>query len=164
LTVYPFIIKRVYSGDAFILSALMATFFAGAAFSNAFLLNFVPLRSPGKLFLIMQLSRIVVLFLLWLQPSWWLLVVSTVGWGLNMGVTSNLARAIVQESAQEVYRGRILSAFSMGMLGSAPIGAILLGWLTEEYGTASALVPAMFVSFFLFLYGARYTSLWYHQS
>ena len=164
LTVYPFIIKRVYSGDAFILSALMATFFAGAAFSNAFLLKFVPLRSPGKLFLIMQLSRIVVLFLLWLQPSWWLLVVSTVGWGLNMGVTSNLARAIVQESAQEVYRGRILSAFSVGMLGSAPIGAILLGWLTEEYGTASALVPAMFVSFFLFLYGARYTSLWYYQS
>ena len=164
MTVYPFIIKRVYDGDAFILSVLMAIFFAGAAVSNALLLKFMPLRSPGKVFLIMQLSRIVVLFLLWLQPAWWLLVVATMGWGLNMGVTTNLARAIVQESAQEAYRGRILSAFSVGMLGSAPIGAILLGWLPEEYGTSDALVPAMFVSFFLFLYGARYTSVWRYQS
>ena len=164
MTVYPFIIKRVYDGDAFILSVLMAIFFAGAAVSNALLLKFMPLRSPGKVFLIMQLSRIFVLFLLWLQPAWWLLVVATIGWGLNMGVTTNLARAIVQESAQEAYRGRILSAFSVGMLGSAPIGAILLGWLTEEYGTSDALVLAMFVSFFLFLYGARYTSVWRYQS
>ena len=91
-------------------------------------------------------------------------MVSTIAWGLNMGVTTNLARAIVQESAQEAYRGRILSAFSVGMLGSAPIGALLLGWLTEEYGTSNALAPAMFVSFFLFLYGARYTSVWRYQS
>ena len=111
----------------------------------------------------MQLSRIFVLFLLWLQPAWWLLVVATIGWGLNMGVTTNLARAIVRVCS-EAYRGRILSAFSVGMLGSAPIGAILLGWLTEEYGTSDALVPAMLVSFFLFLYGARYTSVWRYQS
>ena len=81
-----------------------------------------------------------------------------------MGITTNLAIAIVQESAQETYRGRILSAFSLGMLGSAPIGAILLGWLMEEYGTSNALVPSMFVSFLLFLYGARYTSVWRYQS
>ena len=71
VAVYPFIIKVVYDGDAFILSALMATFFAGAAVSNALLRKFMPLRTPGKLFLIMQLSRILVLILLWLQPAWW---------------------------------------------------------------------------------------------
>ena len=81
-----------------------------------------------------------------------------------MGITTNLARAIVQESAEKDYRGRIMSAFSVGMLGSAPIGAILLGWMTENYGTANALVPAMFVSFGLFLYGARYTTVWSYRS
>ena len=163
MTVYPFIIKRVYEGNAFTLAILMSIFFAGAAFSNALLLKFMPLRYPGKLFLIMQLSRILVLFLLWLEPAWWLLVLATIGWGLNMGVTTNLARAVVQESAEEAYRGRIMSAFSVGMLGSAPIGAILLGWLTEHYGTANALVPAMFVSFGLFFYGARFTGVWSYQ-
>jgi MFS family permease len=163
MTVYPFIIKRVYEGNAITLAILMSIFFAGAAVSNALLLKFMPLRFPGRLFLVMQLSRIVVLFLLWLEPSWWLLVLATIGWGLNMGVTTNLARAVVQESAEEAYRGRIMSAFSIGMLGSAPIGAILLGWLTENYGTANALVPAMFVSLGLFFYGARFTSVWSYQ-
>ena len=37
-----------------------------------------------------------------------------------------------QESAEEAYRGRIMSAFSVGMLGSAPIGAILLGWFVVQ--------------------------------
>ena len=44
----------------------------------------------------MQLSRIVVLLLMWIEPELWLLVVATIGWGLNMGVTTTLARTIVQ--------------------------------------------------------------------
>ena len=164
MTVYPFIIKRVYDGNALMLSLLMAVFFAGAAISNTLLLKFLPLKHPGRLFLIMQLSRILVIFLLWLEPPFWLLVLATVGWGLNMGVTTNLARTVVQESAAAEYRGRIMSAFSVGMLGSAPIGAILLGWLTENYGTSNALVPAMFVSFILFFYGLLSTSIWHYQS
>ena len=164
MTVYPFIIKRIYDGNAFTLAILMAIFFGGAALSNGLLLKFMPLKFPGRIFLVMQLSRIIVLFLLWLESSWWVLVVATIGWGLNMGITTNLARAIVQESAEKDYRGRIMSAFSVGMLGSAPIGAILLGWMTENYGTANALVPAMFVSFGLFLYGARYTTVWSYRS
>ena len=85
-----------------------------------------------------------------------LLVVATIGWGLNMGVTTNLARAIVQESAQEAYRGRILSAFSVGMLGSAPIGAILLGWLTEEYGTSDFGASDVCIVFLVFVWCSLY--------
>lgn len=164
MTVYPFIVKRIYDGDAFMLSLLMAVFFGGAALSNALLLRFMPLKLPGRLFLIMQLSRIVVLFLLWIKPDMWLLVLATVGWGLNMGVTTNLARAVVQESAEPAYRGRILSVFSVGMVGSAPIGAIVLGWMIETVGTVNALIPAMFVSIALFVYGALFTRVWGYES
>ena len=94
----------------------------------------MPLVRPGRLFLLMQLSRIVVLYLIYLHGDLWLLVLGTFGWGLNMGVTSNLARAIVQESAAPEFRGRVLSVFSVGMVGSAPIGAIVLGVLIEYWG------------------------------
>jgi predicted MFS family arabinose efflux permease len=164
ITVYPFIIKRIYDGDAFILSLLMATFFAGAAVSNAILLRFMPLRFPGRLFLLMQLSRIVVLLLVWIKLDWWLLVLATLGWGLNMGVTTNLARTIVQESAEPAFRGRVLSVVSVGMIGSASIGAILLGWLIETVGTANALIPAMVVSFALFIIGILFTRIWAYES
>ena len=55
------------------------------------------------------------------------MVVALVAWGLNMGVTSTLARTIVQESAPSEFRARVMSVYSLGLLGSAPIGAVVLG-------------------------------------
>ena len=164
MTVFPFIVKRIYDGEAFELSALMALFFVGAAISNALLLRFMPLRRPGRLFLVMQLSRIVVLAMLYVQGSWWLLILATFGWGLNMGITTNLARMIVQESAVPEFRGRILSVFSVGMIGSGPVGALILGWLIENVGVLQALLPAMLVSAVLFSYGWLATGVWRYES
>jgi predicted MFS family arabinose efflux permease len=164
MTVFPFVVKRMYDGDAFALSALMAVFFGGAALSNAIMLRFMPLVHPGRVFLLMQLSRIVVLYLIFLHGDWWLLVLGTFGWGLNMGITSNLARTIVQESAAGDFRGRILAVFSVGQVGSAPIGAIILGWLIETIGTLNALLPAMIVSAVLCAYGAWFTGVWRYRS
>ena len=112
----------------------------------------------------MQLSRILILLLLWIQPSWWLLVVAIVCWGINMGFTTTLARTIVQESAEAAYLGRILSVFTLGMMGSAPIGAVLLGWVIESFGTLNALLPAMCVSLALFVYGSLFTTVWSYRS
>jgi MFS family permease len=164
MTVFPFIIKRVYDGDALMLGAMMAVFFAGATVSNLLMFRLMPFARPGRLFLLMQLSRIVVLFLLWIEPSWWLLIVAIVGWGMNMGFTTTLARAIVQESAAEEFRGRVMSVFALGMLGSAPIGAIVLGWVIEAFGTLNALIPAMVTSAALCLVGIVFTDIWRYQS
>ena len=164
ITVFPFIVKRIYDGDAWLLAVLMAVFFAGATLSNLILLRYMPLKAPGRLFLIMQLSRILVIYLMWIEPAFWVMVVATIGWGLNMGVTTNLARAIVQESAPNEYLGRIMSVFSIGMVGSAPIGAIVLGWMIERFGTLNALIPAMALSLILFLYGAFMSPVWGYRS
>jgi MFS family permease len=124
----------------------------------------MPLQHPGKVYLIMQLSRILILGVMWIQPPFWLMAVASIAWGLNMGVTMTLARAIVQESASEEFRGRIMSVYSLGLLGSAPLGAILLGWIIESFGTVNALLPAMAISLLLFLFGALFTGVYRYQS
>lgn len=164
MTVFPFIMKRVYDGDAMLLAIMMTVFYAGATVSNIVMYRLMPFAQPGRLFLLMQLSRILVLFLLWIEPSWWLLVVATVAWGVNMGFTTTLARSIVQESAVPEFRGRIMSVFTLGMMGSAPIGAIVLGWVIEAFGTLNALIPAMFISLLLFIYGCLFTDVWGYRS
>ena len=164
LTVFPFIIKRVYDGDAALLAIMMTVFFAGATVSNLLMFKLMPFKQPGRLFLLMQLSRILILLLLWTEPSWWLLVVATIAWGVNMGFTTTLARTIVQESAAAEFRGRILSVFTLGMMGSAPIGAILLGIIIEAFGTLNALLSAMALSLCLFLYGVLGTGVWGYRS
>ncbi len=164
MTVFPFIIKRIYDGDAALLAVMMTVFFAGATAANLFMYKFMPFSQPGRLFLLMQLSRIIILYLLWIEPGWWLLVIATIAWGVNMGFTTTLARTIVQESAAAEYRGRILSVFTLGMMGSAPIGAILLGLIIEAFGTLNALIPAMALSLGLFVYGVLATQVWGYRS
>jgi len=164
MTVFPFIVKRVYAGDAFDLAGLMVVFFFGAAVSNALIMRFMPLLHPGKVYLVFQFSRVLVLALLYVKGDWWLLTLAMLLWGFNMGITSNLARTIVQESALAEFRGRILSVFSVSMVGSAPIGAVVLGWLIETFGTLNALLPAMVVSVVLFVYGIAFTDVWRYRS
>lgn len=164
MTVFPFIIKRVYDGDAALLAIMMAVFFAGAMASNLLMLKLMPFRQPGRLFLLMQLSRIVVLWLMWIEPAWWLLVLATIGWGMNMGFTSTLSRTITQESAEPEYRGRIMGVLALGTMGSAPIGAIVLGYVIESFGTLQALLPAMVLSLILFCYGVWRTEIWGYRS
>ena len=163
-TVFPFIIKRMYDGDALLLSMMMIIFYGSAAASNFLMFRMLPLTRPGKVFLIMQLSRMLILGLMWLRPEFWLMVITSIAWGLNMGVTTTLARSIVQESASEQYRARILSVYSLGLIGSAPIGALMLGWMIDMFGTLNALLPAIFISFALFLYGVFFSDVFNYES
>jgi predicted MFS family arabinose efflux permease len=143
---------------------MMIVFFGGAMVSNLIMLRLMPITRPGKFYLIMQLTRVIILGILWIKPDYWLMVIAIIAWGLNMGVTTTLARTIVQESAAPEYRARILSVFSLGLLGSAPIGALVLGWIIEAFGTLNALIPAMAISVGLFLYGILATSVYRYKS
>ena len=164
MTVFPFIIKRLYDGDASLLATMLVVFYTAAMFANLLLVRFMPLARPGRTYLLLQLSRIVFLLLLWIDPTWWLLVVAIVAWGMNMGVTTTLARTVVQESAPARFRARILSVYNLSLLGSPLVGAIILGWVIESFGTLNALIPGMITSLALFIYGAAFTGVWSYRS
>ena len=153
MTVLPFLVKRVYDGDAFSFAALMVVFYAGATISNAIQFRIMPLARPGFWYLTMQLTRMAIIGLVWLKPDWWLLLLTLFVWGLNMGVTTTLSRAIIQEVAEPVYLARLLSVYSLGLLGAMPLGALALGFVIEGFGTLNALLPAVVVSGALGVYG-----------
>ena len=164
MTVFPFIVKEIYGGNAFLLSFLMVIFYAGATISNLLMIRVMPLVRPGRIFLIMQLSRMVILGLIWLEPVFWIFALACVAWGLNMGVTMTLSRTIVQESATAEFRARIMSVYSLGLLGSAPIGALILGSLIDSLGILNALIPAISISIGLFMYGIMFTNVYNYRS
>lgn len=164
MTVFPFIVKRIYEGDALLLSFLMIIFYGGATASNFIMIRIMPLKRPGRIFLIMQLSRMLILGIMWIQPAFWIFALAAIAWGLNMGVTTTLARTIVQESATEEYRARIMSVYSLGLIGSAPIGALILGWIIDFFGALNGLIPAIMISVALFFYGIILTGVYKYQS
>ena len=164
MTALPFIIKQVYQGDAIALATIMIVFYAGATISNAIQFRIMPLARPGLWFLLMQFTRMLVIGCLWLQPDWWLLMVVLFAWGLNMGVTTTLSRSIIQEAAEPPYLARVLSVYSLGLVGTMPLGALLLGFVIDGFGTMNALIPGIVVSGVLCLYGFLMTDVWRYVS
>ena len=161
--VVPYMVKRIYDGGAADLGILMIVFYTGASLSNVIML-IAPQRFPGKLYVICQLTRAFVVALVWFAPGQTLLTTLLFLWGLNMGMTSNLARTLIQAGSPSQFLGRILSLFNLGMLVAIPIGVMTLGQIIEAFDTVTALIPAMVVSIGLFLAGLSVTQLWHYRS
>lgn len=159
----PYIAKEVYGGDAGFFALVMTVFTIGSIGSNVILLAFMPLRRPGRLFLIMQLTRTVILLLLWSEPSLWLFYAGILAWGLNMGVTTTMVRTTVQELAPAPVRAQILSVLLFSFLVSSPISSVLLGFLISETTPLAALLPGVVVSLLIFVAGLVWSGLWRYE-
>jgi MFS family permease len=71
-------------------------------------------------------------------------------WGLGAGVVMTQGRTIVQSAAPETHRARILLLFQLGLMGGAPVGALLIGYLAALTGPhQAALYPAASMLFVL---------------
>ncbi|GHB14617.1 MFS transporter [Streptomyces chryseus] len=68
------------------------------------------------------------------SPSLWLFAVLLVPIGM-LGLTVNVtANTTVQMATDPVMRGRVMSLYMMVFAGGTPLGAPLLGWVTDTYG------------------------------
>jgi len=162
--VLPFIITKVYGGDAAFFGWMLVLFFFGAAVSNFIMLRYMPFARPGRLFLGMQLTRVPIFIMFWLGSHLSIAIAATFLWGLNMGITGTTSRAIVQESAQERFRARILSVYNAGSIGSQPFGALLLGFVINAVGPLNAMIPGMLISAVIFVAGVAFSPVWRYQS
>ncbi|MFJ8132797.1 MFS transporter [Streptomyces hydrogenans] len=69
-----------------------------------------------------------------LSPSFWLFALLLVPIGM-IGLTVNItANSAVQMATDPAMRGRVMSLYMMVFAGGTPIGAPLLGWVTDTYG------------------------------
>ncbi|MEV6050281.1 MFS transporter [Streptomyces sp. NPDC052107] len=69
-----------------------------------------------------------------LAPSYWLfaLLMVPIGvFGLTVNVTANTT---VQMATDPAMRGRVMSLFMMVFMGGTPLGAPVVGWITDTYG------------------------------
>ena len=164
IIVIPYIVKEVYLGGPETFALVLIIFTTGAIGSNVALLPFMPLRRPGRLFLILQLTRVAILYVIWLAPTLMLFYAALFVWGLNQGMTTTLARAIVQELAPPDEGARILSVLILSFMVSAPVSAILLGVLVERFDPMAGLLPGMAISLVIFGIGVIKSGLWSYRS
>lgn len=162
--VVPLIVREVYAGDAAFLASMFIAFTIGSAGSNVVLLVLMPLRRPGRVFVVMQLTRLVILAALWAEPPAWAFFVLISCWGVNMGVTSTLARTTVQELAPGKHRAKILAILLASFMVAAPVSALILGFVVEVGDAPAGLLPGVAVSLVIFLVGRYSSGLWAFES
>ncbi len=160
----PYIVKEVYGGNAAVFATVMMTFSAGSIGSTVALLAFMPLVRPGRLFLLMQLTRMAVLLALFSHPTGWVFYTVMFAWGLNMGVTTTVVRTTVQELAAPAERSQILSVLLLSFMVTAPASSLLLGILIEHTTPLVALLPGVGISLVIFVVGVTRSGLWRFES
>ena len=52
----------------------------------------------------------------------------------------NMLRSIVQAASSATHRARVMSVFSLGMMGGMPIGSLLMGFAAGAIGALPALL------------------------
>ncbi len=164
LVVMPLVVREAYAGGSEFLSNMNIAFTIGSTGSNIVLLAFMPLLRPGRLFLLMQLTRAAILVGLWWEPPAWLFFTLVVCWGANMGVTSTLARTTVQELAPAAHRAKILAVLLASFMVASPASALILGFVVAHSDAPSGLLPGVMISLAIFAAGALVSGLWKFES
>jgi DHA3 family macrolide efflux protein-like MFS transporter len=141
-------------------STVMIAFTCGSISSNVILLYFMPLKHPGRLFLLMQVTRALILGLLITKPSIWLFYGAIFAWGFNMGITTTLVRTTVQELAAAEHRAQVLAVLIFSFMVAAPISSVLLGQLIAGADPLTALLPGIVISMLIFAWGVPFSGLW----
>ena len=74
-----------------------------------------------------------------LEPPFWGATAAALGWGVGAAFAINASRTLFQEHASEAHRGRVLSVYTLSVLGAGPLGAQLSGTMAESLGTLTTL-------------------------
>ncbi len=141
---FPLIVREAYGGGASELGVLYAAFWAASFVSAVVLGRIAPITRPGRLLILCHLIGAASLAAFAFEKPWWAFVALTGVWGLAAGISIATSRTITQGCADQAYLGRVLAVYSMGFMGGAPIGSILVGFAAESVGPRmAAIFPAI---------------------
>lgn len=156
----PLIVTQIFGGGQLEISILNFCFWGGTIFSTLLMMMRRPVERRGRA---MTGALIIGCFALMgvpLAPDFTALCAIAAIWGIAAGVNMTMARTIVQIEAPAEARGRVLAFYSLGFMGSAPVGATLTGIATEIIGPLAATFVSAFLMMSLILALIALTPVW----
>jgi MFS family permease len=134
MVVLPLLVRDHFGGDVAQLSLLGAGFPSGIILGSMLLLARGGLRRKGRaqIFSLFAGSAALASIALGLTLAGTFAAVFV--WGVSASVFMNAGRTLFQAAAPPTHRGRVLSIYALGFMGSAPLGALLSGFLADAAG------------------------------
>lgn len=138
----PVFARDVFHGDARTLGFLMSASGCGALTAALFLTTRTGIRGLGKVIAIGGALLGVALILFSRVDVVWLALPCMVGIGLGGVLLMASSNTIVQTLVENEKRGRVMALFTMAFTGTAPLSALVMGWVAQRIGSATALTIA----------------------
>ncbi len=167
LVLLPVMIRELYGGGSLGLAGGFGFNLAGTVLATLVLMKTGRIRYPGRALIFGTLFSCSFLLTLTLPLIDWLFYLILFLWGAGGGLIVIMSRSIVQENAPDTHRARIMSIFSLAMMGGSPIGSLLMGLLIDQVGVHMAtlfpvigmIITALFLVVRLPLWGIQSASV-----
>ncbi len=164
LVLLPLMVRDLYGGGSAAIAGTFAANMLGTVVTTACLMRIGRIARPGRALLIgAGVSSMVLSLLLWDLPMYLFYIVIFL-WGCCGGIGMTMSRTIVQEAAIESHRARVMSVYSLGMMGGMPIGSFSLGIMADWVGVRNAVWLPVLGMLSILLYLRLRTRLWDVQS
>ena len=166
LVLLPVMIRELYGGGSLGLAGGFGFNLAGTVLATLVLMKTGRIRYPGRALIFGTVFSCSFLLTLTLPLVDWLFYLILFFWGAGGGLIVIMSRSIVQENAPDTHRARIMSIFSLAMMGGSPIGSLLMGLLIDQVGVHMAtlfpvigmIITALFLVVKLPLWGIQSAS------
>lgn len=144
IVVMPVTVRDVYGGGAAELALINTSFWGGTVVSTMTQIRLRPLRWPGRVIIVTLALGAGILAAMAIPGPLWGLAALCFLWGAGAGVVMIQGRTIVQLAAPDTHRGRLLAIYQLGLMGGAPLGALVMGYVAAAAGPRPAVVyPAI---------------------
>jgi MFS family permease len=139
VTLAPLFARRLLHVGPPGLGGMLSAVGLGAAGSALFLASLGDFRRKGSAVLVAALGFALSLVGLGLSRSYPLSLAFLALLGASMSSSASLINTLLQTSAPDRLRGRVISLYALAWLGLVPLGNLQAGAVAERFGAAAAL-------------------------
>jgi MFS family permease len=164
MVLLPLMVRDLYGGGSAAMAGTFAANMFGTVVVTLVLMRAGRVSRPGRALLIAAALSAGVLSLLFFELPQWLFYTVVFLWGCCGGVGMTMSRTIVQEATVDTHRARVMSVYSLGMMGGMPIGSFCLGVAVDLVGVRAAVLVPVIGMLSILLYLAFNSRLWYVKS
>ncbi len=164
MVLLPLMVRDIYAGGSVAIATTFAANMLGTVSVTWVLIRIGRINRPGRALLVGAAVSACVLGLLLLDLPQWLFYGVIFMWGCCGGVGMTMSRTIVQEAALATHRARVMSVYSLGLMGGMPIGSFSLGLATEYLGVRNAVWIPVIGMLVILTYLSLRTDLWHVKS
>ncbi len=159
IVVLPLIARDIMGFTSFEYSFLQLTFVIGSVVAHTWML-YKAVQYPGQNILFCLLYSGVIGFALSGGPTIAGLYALIFLWGCVAGISANLSRLVVHSIVPDAVHGRSMALYQFVLIGMAPVGAVLAGYLVTHGSVWLALKVMAWASIMLFGLFMLSRSLW----